>query len=223
MINLSYNDFTRLVNYPAINKDSDGAFIAALLEAQRNYLLPLIGRELLAGLIEFTQLEVYNWGATTTSEVGRVYQYKGSYFKALTVVTTAPIIGVDWEASEMGYLYKEFVEPFIAYSIYYNLLMRSNVTLKGNNALRSNLNNEQGTDNADLNRNLSHYKDLRDSLSGYLTNQLRSLGWKIDGVQFESIGIANFIRCLNGGSRCDCLDNCRNINPIFQRRTFTII
>jgi len=223
MINLSYNDFSRLVNYPAINKDADGAFVAALLEAQRNYLLPLIGRELLAGLIEFTQLEVYNWGATTTSEVGRVYQYKGSYFKALAAVTTAPIVGANWQSSEMGYLYKEFVEPFMAYSVYYNLLMRSNVTLKGNNALRSNLNNEQGTDNTDLNRNLAHYKDLRDNLSGYLTGQLRSLGWKIDGVQYESIGVANFTRCLNGGAGCGCDHNCRNINPIFQRRTFTII
>lgn len=223
MINLSQTEFSKQVNYPAINKDSDGAFTAALLEAQRNYLLPIIGRELLAAIIDFSKLEVYAWSEGTQSEVGRVYQYQGYYFKALVSVTSAPVAGDNWAVSQMGFLYKEFVEPYMCYSIYYNLLIRSNVTLKGNNALRSNVSYEQGTENTDLQRNINHYKDLRDNQSGYLTSQLSRWGWKIDGNQYESIGSVNFTRCLNNGTQCGCTTTCRNNNQFNSRRSITII
>lgn len=220
MINLSFDDFCKVVNYPSVNKQSDSAFSAALKEAQLNYLMPIIGRDLLTAVIEFSKFEVYAWTTGTTSEIGRVYSYGGAYFKALTVNTATPIIGTNWADSQMGLIYKEYIEPFMCYSIYYLLLLRSGVTLKGNNPVRSALSNEQASESTDLQRNLNHYQDLRGNLSNWLTSQLRTWGWKIDSVSYTSInsGVL-FTRCLNSGSNCDCNSECRlNCLPQTNRR-----
>lgn len=224
MINLSFDDFCKVVNYPSVNKQSDSAFSAALKEAQLNYLMPIIGRDLLTAVIEFSNLEVYAWTTGTQSEIGRVYSYGGAYYKALTVNTAIPVIGTDWADSQMGLLYKEYVEPFMCYAIYYLLLLRSGVTLKGNNPLRSALTNEQASESTDLQRNLNHYQDLRGNLSNWLTSQLRTWGWVIDNVTYTSInGGVLFTRCLNSGGNCDCNLECR-FNCLPQRnKTFRVI
>jgi hypothetical protein len=225
MINLSFNDFATIVNYPAVNKQSDSGFEAAKIEAQRNYLLPIIGRDLLPIIEEFSQLEVLQWATGTTSVVDIIYSYRGKYYKCLVSTTDAPTAGTNFAISQMGFLYKELVEPFMCYSIYYLLLLRSGVTLKGNNALTSNISYEQKADTSDLQRNLNHYQDFRGNLERGITEQLSSWSWKIDGVQYEQV--SNFCN-LAPYNEAKCLDFCEtgtvlNRNPIIRGTNFAII
>jgi hypothetical protein len=224
MINLSFNDFQTIVNYPAVNKQSDSGFEAAKIEVQRNYLLPIIGRDLLPIIEEFSALEVQQWALGTTSVVGTVYSYRGKYYKALAVTTDAPVVGTNFEISQMGFLYKELVEPFMCYSIYYLLLLRSGVTLKGNNALTSNISYEQKADETDLQRNLNHYQDFRGNLERGITEQLSSWSWKIDGTQYEQVGNCGILAVYNEVKELNFqTGTIINRNPIIKGNNFAII